>query len=91
MIKVTLEAMITLPEGTQWPSFGDIGSREFTLPNGDTVKPWVVMELNDTDALTWGEAAKLGIMIDEYLGCTIEAAGWAEDDFEYAVMTGRGK
>ena len=90
MIKVTLEAMITLPEGTQMPSFGEIGSRMLTLPNGDWVKPWVVMELNDETDLTWGEAAKLGIMIDEG-SCSIEAAGWAVDDFEYAVMTGRGK
>ena len=90
MIKVTLEAMITLPEGTQMPSFGEIGSRMLTLPNGDWVKPWVVMEMNDETDLTWGEAAKLGIMIDEG-SCTIEAAGWAIDDFEYAVMTGRGK
>jgi hypothetical protein len=41
-IRVTLEAVITLPEGTKWPSFGEIGSRAFTLPNGDTIKPWVV-------------------------------------------------
>ena len=90
IVKVTLEAMITLPEGTQWPSFGDIGSREFTLPNGDTVKPWIVLELNDMDDLTTTQTEAMSIDINNP-DCTIEAAGWAVDDFEYAVMTGRGK
>ena len=76
MVKVTLEATITLPEGTKWPSFGDIGSREFTLPNGDWVKPWVALERNDWQDLSTTEAESLGIDITEG-GCTIEAAGWA--------------
>ena len=75
-VKVTLEAIITLPEGTQWPSFGEIGSRAFTLPNGDWVKPWVVMELNDIDDLSTTQAEALGIHITEG-SATIEAAGWA--------------
>jgi hypothetical protein len=74
-IRVTLEAVITLPEGTQWPSFGEIGSRAFTLPNGDTIKPWVVVELNDLDDLSTTQAEALGIHITEG-PCTIEAAGW---------------
>jgi hypothetical protein len=75
IVKVTLEAMITFPEGTKWPSFGEIGSRAFTLPNGDTVKPWVVMELNDLDDLKFTQLEELGIHITEG-PCTIEAAGW---------------
>jgi hypothetical protein len=90
IVKVTLEAMITLPEGTKWPSFGDIGSREFTLPNGDWVKPWIVLEWNDMDDLTTTQTEAMSIDINN-TDCTIEAAGWAVDDFEYAVMTGRGK
>ena len=77
MVKVTLEAMIELPEGTQWPSFGEIGSRAFTLPDGGTVKPWVVMELNDIADLTTKQAEALGIFINEG-NCSIEAAGWEE-------------
>jgi hypothetical protein len=76
MVKVTLEAMITLPEGTQWPSFGDIGSRAFTLPNGGIIKPWVALELNDLHDLTYTQVEDLGIEMDEG-SCTIEAAGWA--------------
>lgn len=76
IVKVTLEAMITLPEGTQWPSFGEIGSRAFTLPNGDIVKPWVVLELNDLHDLTYTQLEEMGIDITEG-SCTIEAAGWA--------------
>jgi hypothetical protein len=75
-IRVTLEAVITLPEGTQWPSFGDIGSREFTLPNGDTVKPWIVLEWNDMDDLSTTQAEAMSIDINN-TDCTIEAAGWA--------------
>jgi len=90
MVKVTLEAMITLPEGTKWPSFGEIGSRAFTLPNGDWVKPWIVLELNDSEDLKFTQLGELGIDVTNN-DCTIEAAGWAVDDFEYAVMTGRGE
>ena len=69
-VRVTLEAIITLPEGTQWPTKG----REFTLPNGDWVKPWVVMELNDLDDLSTTQAEALGIHITEG-SVTIEATG----------------
>jgi len=74
MVKITLEAMVTLPEGTQFPGFS---SRAFTLPNGDTVKPWIIMELNDDKDLTYGEAAALDIYYDEGT-ITVEAAGWVE-------------
>lgn len=76
MVKVTLEAMITLPKGTQMPSFGEIGSRALTLPNGDWVKPWIVLELNDGDDLKFTQLEEMGIDITEG-SCTIEAAGWA--------------
>ena len=76
MVKVTLEATLTFPEGTQWPSFGEIGSRAFTLPNGDTIKPWVALELNDLHDLTYTQVEEMGIELLEG-GCTIEAAGWA--------------
>jgi hypothetical protein len=76
MVKVTLEATLTFPEGTKWPSFGEIGSRAFTLPNGDTIKPWVALELNDSEDLKFTQLGELGIDITEG-SCTIEAAGWA--------------
>jgi hypothetical protein len=73
MVKITLEAMVTLPEGTIVPEQG----RAFTLPNGDTVKPWIIMELNDDKDLTYGEAATRDIYCDEGT-ITVEAAGWVE-------------
>lgn len=60
-IKVTLEAIITLPEGTKLPEDG----RGFTLPSGDWVKPFVVLEMNDGRDLTHAETEELGICVDE--------------------------
>ncbi len=59
--RVTIEAVITLPEGTTAPEQG----RAFVLPSGDWVKPWIVLEKNDGDDLTYGEAAKLGCFVME--------------------------
>jgi hypothetical protein len=74
MVKVTLEATLTFPEGTKWAP--EINSRMFTLPNGDTIKPWVALELNDLNDLTYTQVEELGIELIEG-SCTIEAAGWA--------------
>jgi hypothetical protein len=60
-IRVTIEAVITLPEGTIVPENG----RAFTLPSGDWVKPFVVMEMNDGRDLTWSQALALGVDVDE--------------------------
>jgi hypothetical protein len=59
--RVTIEAVITLPEGTNVPERG----RAFVLPSGDWVKPWIVLEMNDGRDLTYGEAAKLGCFVME--------------------------
>jgi len=60
-IRVTIEAVITLPEGTAVPEQG----RAFTLPSGDWVKPWLVLEANDGRDLSFNEAYSMGISIDE--------------------------
>lgn len=60
-VRVTIEAVITLPEGTTLPERG----RAFVLPSGDWVKPWIVLEMNDGRDLTYGEAAKLGCFVME--------------------------
>ena len=60
-MRVTIEAVITLPEGTIVPEDG----RAFTLPSGDWVKPFIVMELNDDRDLPYSELIKLGVDIDE--------------------------
>jgi hypothetical protein len=72
MVKVTIEAVIDLPEGTIVPEDG----RAFTLPSGDWVKPWVVLEMNDDRDLGQNEMEDWGLSIDEG-DIIIEAAGWA--------------
>lgn len=62
-IKVTLEAIITLPEGTQVPQDG---TREFTLPGGECIKPFVVLELNEERDLTYPEYSALGVNVEEW-------------------------
>lgn len=61
MIKVTIEAVITLPEGTIVPEDG----RAFTLPSGDWVKPWLVLEMNDEIDLGQNEMEELDLSIEE--------------------------
>lgn len=75
LVKITLEAMLELPDGTLLPH--DLSDpRRFTLPGGDWVKPWIVLERNDMDDLGFGELVDAGIDLEE-TNITIEAAGWA--------------
>lgn len=69
MVKVTIEAVIDLPYGTQLPEEG----RAFTLPSGDWVKPWLVLEMNDSRDLGQNEMEDWGLSIEE---TNIE---WVED------------
>jgi len=60
-IRITIEAVLTLPEGTQVPEQG----RAFTLPSGDWVKPFMVLEINDGRDLSFNEAIALGCDVTE--------------------------
>lgn len=60
-IRLKLEALIELPEGTTIPEEG----RAFTLPNGDWVKPWVVLERNDDEDMDFGQLVDAGIDVFE--------------------------
>lgn len=60
-IRVTIETIITFPEGTIVPE----EDRGFTLPGGDWVKPFVVLELNDDRDLTFREVVALGLDVTE--------------------------
>ena len=60
-IEVTIKAVLTLPEGTTLPEDG----RAFTLPGGDWVKPFIVLEMNDGRDLSFTETKALGIDIEE--------------------------
>ena len=60
-IEVTIKAVLTLPEGTTLPEDG----RAFTLPGGDWVKPFIVLEMNDGRDLSFKETEALGLDICE--------------------------
>ncbi|MGI9141649.1 MAG: hypothetical protein ACR2IJ_00510 [Fluviibacter sp.] len=60
-IRVTIEAVITLPEGTRVPESG----RAFSLPSGDWVKPWIVLEMNDEVDMALGAMNEAGVGITE--------------------------
>lgn len=61
IVKVTIEALIDLPYGTKLPEQG----RAFTLPSGDWVKPWIVLEMNDGRDLGQNEMEDWGLAIEE--------------------------
>lgn len=60
-IRITIEAVLTFPEGTIVPENG----RGFTLPGGDWVKPFIVLEVNDDRDLTFKDALALGCDVSE--------------------------
>jgi hypothetical protein len=61
LVRITLEATISLPDGTRLPEQG----RAFTLPNGDWVKPFVVLERNDWQDLSHSVTESLGIYLED--------------------------
>ena len=61
LVRITLEATISLPDGTRFPEQG----RAFTLPNGDWVKPFVVLERNDWQDLPYSVTESLGIYLED--------------------------
>lgn len=61
-IKVTITATITVPDGSKLES--ELG-RQITLPSGDWVKPFIVLELNDERDLPWAEAVEIGCDVVE--------------------------
>lgn len=62
IIEVTLTTRIILPEGTKPPE--DMG-RQFTLPDGNWIKPFVTLEKNDDEDMTYDQAVALGLDYDE--------------------------
>lgn len=68
LIRVTIQAVLELPEGTTVPENG----RAFTLPDGNWVKPFVVLEYNDLEDLNFEQLAALGCDVTE------EDVSWEE-------------
>ena len=50
-LEITIKAILTLPEGTKIPDDG----RAFALPSGDWVKPFIVLERNDDEDLSYDQ------------------------------------
>lgn len=61
IVKMTLSVRLEMPDGTA--SVDGVGGRAWALPNGDIVKPWVVLALNDVRDLTFEETDAMGIDI----------------------------
>ena len=63
IVQMTLEVTLELPDGSA--SIDMTGGRGWLLPNGDWVKPWVSLELNDERDLTHMEALKMGCNVSD--------------------------
>ena len=63
IVNLTLSVTLTLPDGSA--SLDGGGGRAWLLPNGDWVKPWITLELNDTRDLTFAEVQTMGMEIEE--------------------------
>ena len=63
IVNLTLSVTLTLPEGSASIDASD--GRAWSLPNGDWIKPWITLELNDKRDLTQEEIAALEIDIEE--------------------------
>ena len=64
IVNLTLSVTLTLPDGST--SLAGCG-RAWSLPNGDWIKPWITLELNDLRDLTQEEIAALEIDIEEMI------------------------
>ena len=60
-VLITLKAFVTLPEGSAIAERG----RGIHLPNGDWLKPWVVLERNDSEDMDTSDLAALGVYLDD--------------------------
>lgn len=60
-IEITIRGVLTVPDGTAMPEYG----RGFTLPNGDLIKPFIVLEWNEEKDLLFTEWAAHGLDLCE--------------------------
>jgi hypothetical protein len=61
-VQMTMIVNLTLPDGSA--SMDGTGGRGWVLPDGNFVKVFPVVELNDEHDLTWVETAAMGIDAD---------------------------
>lgn len=60
-VSMTLKAFVNLPEGSTIAERG----RGLILPNGDWLKPFVVLERNDDGDLSATDLEKLGVYLED--------------------------
>lgn len=60
LIEYTITGSIELPEGSIIKE-----PRTIVLPDGNIIKLWTAVELNETDDLTYGQQADKGIWLNE--------------------------
>ena len=63
IVNLTLSVTLTLPDGST--SLDDGCGRAWLLPDGNWVKPWITMELNDERDLSFAELVVLEIDVEE--------------------------
>lgn len=60
LIEYTITGTIEVPEGSTVKS-----PRTIVLPDGNVLKLWTAVELNDWEDLTWSQKQDMGIALDE--------------------------
>lgn len=65
IVHMTMEVTLTLPDGSA--SMDMTGGRGWVLPNGDFVKAYATLELNDADDLSYIETLKIGCDINDMI------------------------
>ena len=68
-LQLTMVVTITVPEQTEI-----VGARAFKLPDGDIVKVFPVLELNDERDMTWSEAESKGLDYEDDVIIHLEEA-----------------
>lgn len=63
IVNLTLQVTLTLPDGSA--SIDGASGRGWVLPDGNFIKPFAVLELNDERDLTWIEGEALGVYVDD--------------------------
>ena len=63
IVNLTLEVTLELPDGSA--SMDDTHGRGWVLPDGNWIKPFAVLELNDERDLSYPEAMLLGMDVSD--------------------------
>jgi len=65
--QLTMVVTITVPEQAEI-----VGARSFKMPDGDIVKVFTVLELNNERDMTYKEAASKGLDYEDYVTIHLE-------------------